>query len=731
MTEKNSKQQLLSLIFSRDGLLSRSLKNFEERPGQKEMAQKILDAYEGDNIALIEAGTGTGKSLAYLVPAVYWALKHQEKTVITTNTIALQEQLLHKDIPFLLKAMDVELKVCLVKGMGNYLCLRKLRELQDQPLLFSMEETKEVQAIEQWSEKTDEGSRSDIPFPVSVATWEKVAAEGESCNHVHCPHYKSCFFFKARKEAVDSQLLIVNHHLLLADIEKRRRNPTQESILPPYNRLVIDEAHNLEDIALESFAQKFERIAFLRQLAKLHSDSHPERSRLMLLRQELSVLSAAPPVLLQKLEVDIPAQKRTCQEKLEEAFAELTHFFETVIADKPFSKDRDSKKRITDGVSQNPVWKQNIVKSLLTLSEEILRLSQMLKGVSTDLEEFKGAPFYEKLAFHLLEIQGISQRLELSAAFLDQFTQDEPAEKRVRWFESNGANISLVDAALDISSFLNEHLFSMQRTSILCSATIATARSFSFLKKRLGLNEHEMKLQEEIFESPFNYQERTLFVVPTDLPAPSSPDFLGECTKAMSETIEISRGSVFLLFTSYEMLQSCYRTLSSTALSQRYPFLKQGDLPRHLLLEQFKKKEGSVLFATDSFWEGVDVPGEALRCVVIAKLPFSVPSDPLYEAYAQSLEKEGLDPFSDYSVPQAVIKFKQGFGRLMRKNDDRGCVLCLDHRVVKKNYGKQFLQSLPPCKTCFAPKTEAFAQMRLFYESTKRSGTWSVAGSNR
>lgn len=720
MKEKNSKEQLLALIFSQDGLLSRSLKNFEVRPGQKEMAQRILDAYEEDSIALIEAGTGTGKSLAYLVPAVYWALKHQEKTVITTHTIALQEQLLHKDIPFLLKTMGVELNACLVKGMGNYLCLRKLQELQDQPLLFSMEETKEVQAIEQWAEKTDEGSRSDIPFQIAPATWEKVAAEGESCNHVHCPHYKECFFFKARKAAEDAQLLIVNHHLLLADIEKRRRNPTQESILPHYNRLVIDEAHNLEDIALESFAQRFDRIAFLRQLSKLHSDTHPERARLSLLRVELSILPAIPPSLLQKLEIEIPAQKRACQAQVEEAFAELTHFFETLAIEKSFSKERESKRRITDAISGNPFWKEKITQALLSLAEEIQRLGLCLKGVLTDLEEFKGASFYEKLSLHLLEIQAIILRLEQSAAFLEQFTQDEPKEKRVRWFESNGANVALVDAALDISNFLNEHLFSPQRTSVLCSATMATARSFNFLKRRLGLENQENKMKEEIFDSPFNYKERTLFVVPTDLSLPSSPEFMSECAQVMAEAIEISKGSTFLLFTSYDMLQSCYRALNQTELSKRYPFLKQGDLPRHLLLEQFKRREGSVLFATDSFWEGVDVPGEALRCVIIAKLPFSVPSDPLYEAYAQSLEKEGLDPFFDYSVPNAVIKFKQGFGRLMRKNDDRGCVLCLDHRIVKKSYGKHFLNSLPDCKTCFAPKETAFAEMKTFYQNTKK-----------
>jgi ATP-dependent DNA helicase DinG len=712
---KHSTDKLLELIFSQNGLLSRSLKNYEERIGQKEMAQQILEAYSSDKISLIEAGTGIGKSLAYLVPAVYWALKHQEKTVITTHTIALQEQLIHKDIPFLLKTMDVEIKACLVKGMGNYLCLRKLSELQQQPLLFSLEETKEVQSIEQWSEKTKEGSRSDLPFPVSPSTWEKVAAEGESCNHVKCPHYKECFFFKARKEAEEAQVLVVNHHLLLADIEKRRRNPTQESILPTYNRLVIDEAHNLEDIALESFAQRFDRIAMQRLFARIHSESHPERSRLHLLRKELSTQSAISPSLLQKLETEVPAQKRNCQTSLEEAFAKLTHFFETLLVSK------ETKRRITDAITELPLWKNEIVPVLLTLSEEIERLSLALQGILTDLETYKGTPLAEKLSQHLLEMQAVGMRLDEAAAFLQNFILDEPKEKRVRWFEANGTNASLTDAALDISAFLQEHLFSQQRTSILCSATIATARSFHFIKQRLGLADEHKKLQEAIFDSPFNYAERTLFLVPTDMPIPSSPDFLPECIKTMAEVIEISRGSVFLLFTSYDMLQNCHRALSQTHLPQRYPFLRQGDLPRHLLLDQFKKKEGSVLFATDSFWEGVDVPGEALRCVVIAKLPFAVPSDPLYEAYAQSLEKEGLDPFFDYSVPQAVIKFKQGFGRLMRKNDDRGCVLCLDQRIVKKNYGKQFLQSLPPCRTYFANKKDVYEEMRLFYETTKSS----------
>ena len=689
-----AQSQLLELIFSQDGLLSRSLKNFEERTGQQEMAKTILDAYEEDKIALIEAGTGIGKSLAYLVPAVYWALKNQEKTVITTHTIALQEQLLHKDIPFLLKIMDLDLKACLVKGMGNYLCLRKLHELQDQPLLFSVEETKEVQAIEEWSEKTKEGSRSDIAFPVSPASWEKVAAEGESCNRNQCPHYKDCFFFKARKEAEESQFLIVNHHLLLADIERKRLNPGQESILPEYNRLIVDEAHHLEEIALESFAARFERISFLKQLGKLHSETHPERSRLALLKKNLTQTS---PTVMHKLDVEIPAQKRKCHDELEKLCAQISFFLE-----------KETRKRISDSVTAHPFWQGTILPSLQTLSDEIEQLSVAINGLVSDVEGGSAS---------VLELQAMATRLSENAEFLNQFALDEPKEKRVRWIDISGHQVTLVDAALDISKLLNEHLFSKQRTSVLCSATIAPSRSFTFLKQRLGLTAEN--IEEKIFDSPFNYAERTLFVVPTDLSPPSSPDFITECADAMAEAIEISRGSTFLLFTSYDMLQNCYRILSQTSLPGRFPFLKQGDLPRHVLLEKFKGKEGSILFATDSFWEGVDVPGEALRCVIIAKLPFSVPSDPLYQAYAESLEKEGLDPFFDYSVPQAVIKFKQGFGRLMRKNDDRGCILCLDHRIVKKNYGKHFLKSLPPATTCFAPKQEVYDAMRRFYHKTR------------
>ncbi len=697
----NPKTQLIDWIFSKEGALCRTLKNFEERTGQKEMAKSVLESYEQSKIALLEAGTGIGKSMAYLVPAIFWALKHKEKTVIATHTIALQEQLIHKDIPFLLEIMGEELKCTLVKGMGNYLCLRKLSELQEQPLLISTGESQELDSIEQWAEKTEEGSRSDLSFAVTPATWEKVAAESESCNHAHCPHYKNCFFFKARKEAEEAQLLVVNHHLLLADVESRRDNDKEQAVLPNYQRLVIDEAHHLEEIALESFAARVDRIGLIRQLAKVHSEQH---SRLALLRKELSVLPQIPPPLIQKLEIDLPAQKRRCHEALEETFALFTHFFEAAT---------EQKKRLHPADTATPFWQEEILPSIAKLQEALTHLALALVGLLSDLETYKESPFYEKLTIPLLEIQAVATRLEETSLFLKRFASDEPKEKRVRWWEKRGANASIVDASLDVSTYLQEHLFSKCNTSILCSATLTTARSFLFLKQRLGFLSREENLKEEIYESPFNYRERTLLAIPTDLPEPSHPDFLQACFSVLEKTLQITRGGAFLLFTSYDMLQKAYAQLEP--LSKQFPLLKQGELPRHLLLEKFKTEKNSVLFGTDSFWEGVDVPGNALRCVVITKLPFSVPTDPLHEAYAQSLQEQGLNPFFDYSVPQAVIKFKQGFGRLMRSKEDRGCVLCLDTRLVKKNYGKKFLDSLPTCRTCFAPQSQVFEEMRTFY----------------
>ncbi len=707
----SAEEKWIDEIFSKQGMLSKALEGYEERKEQKEMAVQIAQAYREDSIALIEAGTGTGKSFAYLVPALFWALKHKEKTIISTHTISLQEQLLNKDIPFLLRAIKKDVKVSLVKGMKNYLCLRKLKEIQAQPLLIPAGESQEFRALDNWAATTEEGSRSDIPFSVAHAVWDKVGADGDSCNHMQCPHYKKCFFFKARNESDDAQILIVNHALLFCDIQLKKQE--KEGILPSYQRLVLDEAHHVEQVALESSAQRLDRLHLLHSLLKVHADAHPDKSRLQLLKADLLSLSKLSAEWMHYCDTLIPAEIRLAIQLLDKAFFELRSFMEMLIG----KKDLDGHKfRLKIQHCENSIWEDKIIPALTGFAEQLKSLQSALNAFCKQLEALKEIPGYSKLMNHMLELQSLYTRCEQATSFLEAFIVKESDSKRIRWVEMFRSNIALFEASLDVSSFCQEHLFSPMRSAVLCSATLATSREFTYTKQRLGLE--KSTLTECVYDSPFDFASRSMLLVPNDLPLPHEPSYLSQVIFTIERAIEMSQGSAFVLFTSYEMLSHCYRELSSGTIARKYPFYRQGDLPRHALLEQFKKRVGSVLFATDSFWEGVDVPGDALRCVIIAKLPFPVPSEPLYEANAEALEKEGKDPFTQYAIPLAVIKFKQGFGRLLRTKKDRGCVLCLDPRLVKKNYGKFFLNSLPPAATFFAPRDKVLAEMERFYSIT-------------
>ncbi len=675
---------LLQVIFSGEGPLSRAFSDFEERAQQKEMAQQVLDAYGKEEIALIEAGTGIGKSLAYLVPAIVWAVKHKEKTVISTHTIALQEQLIEKDIPSLLKALDIELKAVLLKGMSNYLCLRKLSDLQEQPLLFTEEESAALQKVEKWSSQTESGSRSDIPFPLAAETWEKVHAEKEACNPAKCPHYKRCFFFKARKMAADAQLVVVNHHLLFADLVSRQRPDFKEekAILPSYRRLVLDEAHHLEEVALDSLAVRIDRQGLVRLANKVSLEN---------LRAALPPAGSAS--LVQRVEIDLPAAKRLALTKIEEAFIHLQDFL--------YGKVNEAQK-----------WR--VRAELPTLKPLFIEACKAIRSLAQGLSGFaKEFSYLEKTANQAIDVQAIALRLEEQANGLEGFFTEDQDPERVRWIELGRANAVLIDAHLNIADYLQEHLFQPLATASLCSATLTANSNFEYIRQRLGIQ--GCQATENSYDSPFDYKQRALLLVPTDIPHPTDPSFSLHSVEQIIEAIHASRGNAFVLFTSYDMLRKAH-----ALVAEKVPYLclRQGDKPRQALLENFKAHEGSVLFGTDSFWEGVDVAGEALRCVIIVKLPFKVPNDPLVEAQGERLLAQGKDPFLDYSVPQAVMKFKQGFGRLIRKKTDRGCIICLDKRLIAKGYGKLFLNSLPPCRTLFERKEILFQEMRSFYTQT-------------
>lgn len=637
------------------------------------MLSDVVSAYENERIALIEAGTGTGKSLAYLLPAILWAKDCGEPTVISTHTIALQQQLMEKDIPFLLDALGVTLKAVLVKGMSNYVCIRKLHDPGVESSYNLM----------RWMQTTRDGSRASLPIAPSASLWEQIGAEKEGCTHVKCPHYKECFFFKARREVADAQILVVNHHLLLADLSLRLSTDDFEGtfVLPPYSRLILDEAHHIETTATAHFADQVSGRGLIQSIGRLLSDRGS--GKIAILRKML------PDLRLDLLDLTLPAEKMALQLQVQPTFETFQHFLPS-----------EEKLRLRDHHLKHPFWQDEIqpaVEKFVEQGKQFLHsIDQMTRSI-TD----------EKCEGIVSDIRAIALGIERQLTTLRDFVFDPLDPKRVRWVEPGG---KLVAADLEVASRLKEALFSRVPTVVLCSATLSSNRSFSFVKSRLGIEEAE----EKIYESPFDYSEQALLVVPTDLPDPTSVDFFEKILPPLKEVIEISRGGIFVLFTSYQMLKQAQDCLSKWAEKRKYTLLVQGDAERHTLLDQFRKTRRAILLGTDSFWEGVDVVGEALRCVVLTKLPFKVPTEPLFQARSEAIEQEGGSSFFNFALPQAVVKFKQGFGRLIRTQKDRGSVVCFDSRLVQKGYGKQFLKSLPPCRRVFEPTDEALKQLRLF-----------------
>jgi ATP-dependent DNA helicase DinG len=702
------RNEIIDQIFSEEGLLPLFLKEYEPRDGQREMALEILGAYLEEKAIVIEAGTGIGKSLAYLVPAIVWAVKHKEKTVVATHTIALQEQLLTKEIPFIKKMLDAELKVVLVKGMSNYLCLRKLQNAEEQLSAFSPEECKELTKLSHWGESTRKGSSAELPFTVSPQIWDSVKAESASCTHVKCPHYKKCFFFKARREANDADLLIVNHHLLLADLAAKVRNPdkAERSILPPFKRVVIDEAHHFEEIALESLCNRVDRNQLLYYLSEFHSE-HKELTLVGRMKEKLKAMMHDPTgkKIIKHLETDLPLLKKEVHKLIADAFADLERF---IGANNKGSTRGETRLRLKKEYFSHPIWKESLLPSFREAGQKLKAFTREIFSLSAQIEEIED----EDLSSIAAESEGLGMRLEEAAKTLLEFFEEQ-GKNTVQWIERSEANHAIVMGNLDISTYLNEHFFQDLSTLSFCSATLSTGKNFDFFKKRTGVDLLEKAVIEKIYESPFDYVSQSRFYIPIDISGPTEPRFISDAAELISRAIKASKGGAFVLFTSYEMLEQCYR-LSKDAL-KRYNLLKQGALPRTTLIENFKSSEQSVLFATDSFWEGVDVAGDTLRLVILVKIPFKVPSDPLVEARCSLIESEGANSFMNYLLPEAVVKFKQGFGRLIRKKTDRGCILCLDHRIIKKTYGKLFVKSLPASPLHCKSSDEIIRDMENFY----------------
>lgn len=705
-----------------EGAVARGMgEEYELREEQLDMVEAVTAAFNDNRISLIEAGTGTGKTLSYLIPSVHWALRNRERVVISTNTINLQEQLIDKDLPMLEKALDRDFSYSLVKGMGNYLCLLRAETVNEG--LFEMAEDDEVDSINEiieWIKITNDGSLSDLGFTPSESVWEKVSAESDSCLRARCPHYNRCFFFKARRELASSQILVVNHHLLFSDLSiKTATDKTDAGILPPFNRVIFDEAHNLSDAATSHFGMRAAKYGIIRVLRRLKRKGRKGESKgliyfttalaaRLVARLEKGVLND----LLKRVDNALSPRVDMVEDLTSDAYDSLYAFVLEYSRERGETKD-EVNLRITEQMFEREGW-EDLDRKFSILKIRLKELHEEIKSFTDLILDYEDENDVSKL---LVEFRGVSNKLDYYSDVISTFLGRDD-DGFVRWFEGRqgrgGVLAGLGLSPLDISGPLKERLYSHCDTVIMTSATMAVAKSFKFLKTGLGLLD-DPRVSELILESPFDYMEQMFMAIPRDLPPPVSRQFSENVHEVIRDAVIASRGNALILFTSYALLDKVYESIHRELESAGIITLKQGLLPRGRLLEQFRIEYNSALFATDSFWEGVDVPGDALRMVVITRLPFRVPTEPIIEARIEHMEAQGLNSFIDYSVPVAVIKFKQGFGRLIRTKSDTGAVLILDTRIINKFYGRYFLESLPECRILISDTGNTIANLKDFF----------------
>ncbi|HEX9164978.1 MAG TPA: helicase C-terminal domain-containing protein [Gemmatimonadales bacterium] len=667
---------------------------YEDRPSQRDMAAHIADAYNDGGVVLLEAGTGVGKSFAYLVPALAWSRANKERTVVSTNTINLQEQLVGKDLPLLARALeeaDYRPTYALLKGWRNYLCLSRLDLAQGhQQSLLEPERAQELDGLIGWAARTSDGTLGDLPVPPSPEVWDEVSAESDLCTRLRCPHFERCFLFRARRRAAEADVVIVNHHLLCADLAVRQASDNWEdaAVLPPYQRLILDEAHHLEDVAAAHLGTQVSSRAVRRLLGRFDRGG---RGLVQALAAELLtggdlLTRASLDVLQVQLVPAIAEARRTADALFARLFLRLSDVPGGVL-------------RVDEAFAEDPVWDQGLTTELGGTLAAFRRLRDAVEIIA---DRLGAAEISERRQQLVQEIRGVLRRLERIADGLAQTLQPVPGPPVVRWFERADAraqHVALHAVPLDLAPILRETIFDRQRTVVLTSATLAAGGEFTFLERRTGLAAPPSPVTvREILPSPFDFGAQCLFGVPTDIPDPRD-DELGH-DQAVAQVVEdlaaASDGGMFVLFTSHAALRRLASALRGGGVAARWPLMVQGEAPRDQLLRRFRESGRAILLGTDSFWEGVDVPGRALRALVLGKLPFKVPSEPLTAARLERLAEQGEDGFWSYLLPHAALKLKQGFGRLIRSRQDVGVVVLLDRRVVTKRYGPAILDSLPP-----------------------------------
>jgi ATP-dependent DNA helicase DinG len=739
---KHLDAQSLSGFFSPDGPLARALPDHEVRPQQTRMMERVVQAFNQDQIEIVEAPTGVGKTMAYLLPAALWAIRNKERVIISTRTINLQEQIVFKDIPLLQRGLQEHLpesrdpatggppppfSACLVKGRGNYICLRRLDRALSEATLFDDEEMrKQLHAIMDWTEKTEDGSRSDLPFVPARELWEQVCSEADSCSMGSCPDQKRCFVGRARREIAKADLIVVNHHMLFSDLAFKIETEdfSAVGVLPAYRRVIFDEAHSIEDSATEYFGVSATQLGAVATLGRFYrNDRGRERGLLPLLKiriiKECTQLSIQDFEEIQTLlDGFVSPGVAKCRNALESAFTALR----ILTAKQCGQIGRDVKWRLTQEVLDDSALRGLHQDHILPAVEEVRAMVAHCRKLLNRLKDIPPIPEQEEAPLYaeITQLRAYTGRLERIGNALAESTSEELLENTVRWIEIDARNekiVRVVRCPLDVGKPLAEWVYENLKTVVMTSATLSIQHEFSYLFSRLGLDRIDAGRTGTLaLDSPFDFEKQALLTVAADLPEPNHKDFLDESAQAIREVLQITRGHAFVLFTSFFALNHAFKELEEELRRAGITPLKQGQATRTQLLERFRSDAASVLFATDSFWKGVDVAGESLQCVILPKLPFRVPSEPILQARAEAIESKGGNSFMEYAVPQAVIKFRQGFGRLIRRKSDKGSIVVLDRRIVAKFYGKMFLQSLPPIQSVKGPKARVCEALKLFFE---------------
>ncbi len=684
-------------LLGEHGPIAKELGAYEDRQSQRDLSAHLTDGYNDGGVLLLEAGTGVGKSFAYLVPALAWARANGERTIVSTNTINLQEQLVGKDLPLLRRALkddEHEPTFALLKGWRNYLCrLRLETATASQQSLIEGDKVAELVNLAEWAGHTNDGTLADLPMPPSPEVWDEVAAEADLCTRLRCPHFDRCFVFQARRRAAQADVVVVNHHLLAADLAVRQASDNWEeaAVLPAYKRLILDEAHHLEDVAAGHLGVQVSSRGVQRLLNRL------ERGRgkglLPALQYDLSttddLLNRASLDLLRERLIPAVSHARTAAESL---FLRLFGHLSTGPA---------GQLRLDEDFGRNDIWQEGLTRELESTIAGFKTVANLIETVADRMAQIEMTDRRSQL---LGECRGVVRRLESMIDGLNATLR--PATGRppeVRWMERSGAKgqtLQLSAVPLDLAPLLRELLFDRLTTVALTSATLAAGGEFAFLASRIGLSgEGSPVTVQEIFPSPFPYEEHCLLGLPDDIPDPREDEAGHDAAVAqvVNDLAWASDGGIFVLFTSHAALRRTAIAVKSQ-LGHRFPILVQGEGQRDHLIRRFREAGNAILLGTSSFWEGVDVPGRALRGLVLAKLPFKVPSEPITAARLERLSEQGADGFFGYLLPHAALKLKQGFGRLIRGADDVGVVLLLDRRVVTRRYGAMLLEGLPPAE---------------------------------